>query len=310
MGRKTIDRQVCYALSEKMKIGESRHQAKNELKGKMGKKYRFGMTTEGIHSYETRSTYQKACLRFARWCIEENGVNRYTKLENIKELVTPYMQHRLESGMSIFTLKTERAALGKLYGESVNFALPQRTPDKITRSRGFVEMDKHFSATKNKDLIIVALGTGSRRNDLANMCVSHFQEVGGHLYVDIFKSKGGRDRIAPVLPGMEKKIRNIVNTAREAGREQIFERIHTKMDVHSYRREYAQKLYEAVSIAPKLRDELRRVYPPRREKIKSDIYSTQRKDIKNKIFMRDNVYIVTQALGHNRLDVTVNHYLI
>ena len=311
MGRKTLDRNICHALSTKMRIGESRHEAKKQLQAELGKDYRFGMTTEGIHSYNTRETYQKACKRFARWCVETQGINRYAKPEDVKELVIPYLQYRKDSGLSGFTLTTERSALGKLYGEPVLFPLPKRTPGSITRSRNPVEMDKHFSEENNKDLITIAMGTGCRRDDIAKSRVSDFVEINGRTYVKILKSKGGRNRVAPILPGMEKEVLEIVEEARAKGREKLFERINTKMDVHSYRRQYAQNLYEIISKDRKLRDELLKAYPPRREpNVKGDTYATRRKDIPNKTFLRDDLYLVSQALGHNRLDVTVNHYLI
>ena len=310
MGRKTLNRQVRYALLQKLKIGESRHEAKKQLQAELGKDYHFGMTTEGIHSYETYKTYHKACDRFARWCIEKQGVNKYSKPEDAKGLVIPYMQYRKDSGLSVSTLKTERAALGKLYGEPVNFPLPKRTPENITRSRNPVEMDKHFSEENNKDLITIAQGTGCRRDDEAKSRVGDFVEINGRLHVKILKSKGGRNRVAPILPGMEKDVMKIVETARTEGRERLFDHIHTKMDVHSYRRQYAQELYKTISKDRKLRDELLKAYPPRREpNIKGSTYTTRRKDIPNKTFLRDDLYLVSQALGHNRLDVTVTHYL-
>ena len=94
MGRKTLDRNICHALSTKMRIGESRHEAKKQLQAEFGKDYHFGMTTEGIHSYNTRETYQKACKRFARWCVEKQEVNRYAKPEDVRGLVIPYLQYR------------------------------------------------------------------------------------------------------------------------------------------------------------------------------------------------------------------------
>ena len=50
------------------------------------------------------------------------------------------------------------------------------------------------------------------------------------------------------------------------------------------------------------------MYPPRVEKVKGDTYTTKGQD---NVFQgkRDDIYIITQALGHNRLDVAVNHYL-
>jgi integrase len=294
-----------------MKIGESRHQAKAELRAELGNQYRFETPVPGIHSFETRRTYQKASLRFVRWCVEQKYVSRYETLENTKPLVEAYMQAREDAGMSVYTLKTERSALGKLFGETMDFKLPARTPDKITRSRNAAEMDKHFSEKRNRDLITMALATGGRRDDIARLRVSDFVEIGGVPAVKFEKSKGGRNRVAPILPSLEKEVARIVADARAAGRERIFDRVHSKADIHSYRREYAQELYRQVSGDPSLRARLLALYSPRREPgVKSAYYRPRRPEMRGQVYLRDDLYAVSQALGHNRLEVCVVHYLV
>lgn len=55
----------------------------------------------------------------------------------------------------------------------------------------------------------------------------------------------------------------------------IFSHIHAQADIHAYRGEFARALYH---------------------------------EIVNNNNFRDDVYCVSQALGHNRLDVTITHY--
>lgn len=80
MGRSTIERQINKALFDKQGFGESRHEAKQELRNQLGEEYRFGMTDEKIHSYVTFDTYQKACQKFGKWLVEEKGINKYAKI--------------------------------------------------------------------------------------------------------------------------------------------------------------------------------------------------------------------------------------
>ena len=237
-------------------------------------------------------------------------MKKYDRLENCQPLVKEYLQHRLDTGKSIPTIAKDRSALGKLFGAPVEFPLPERKPENITRSRGEKSMDKHFSAKKNVDLIDIAIGTGGRREDIEKLCVEHFREIGGRLYVDFLQSKGGRDRRTPVLPSKEKAVRDILAKAEAEGRERLFERVHSKLDVHGLRREYAQELYKEVSRDPDLRDELLSRYPPRNEpKVKSKYYTTCG-HAENRTFLRDDLYLVSQALGHNRLEIAATHYLI
>lgn len=309
MGRKSLDNKIRHRLDGMMRIGESRHKAKAKLRAALGDDYRFEMSIPTIHSYNTRKTYEYVCLRFGRWCKKEKGVHEYGSLEDCQSYVIPYLTYRTNQGLSVYTLKTERAALGKLYGNPIDYPIAKRTPDQITRSRHAVAMDEHFDADKYPAQITLASACGYRREDLDKARTIHLREINGIMFLDVYGSKGGRDRTSPITPGREAEVLAIVEAAQSAGKEYLVESIPTRMDVHSYRRAYAQELYKAVSTDPDYKAKLMAVYPPRREKVKSD-YTTRRKGLKNKTFLRDDLYCVTQALGHTRLDVTVTHYLM
>ena len=311
MGRKTLENQAIHILSKKMAIGQSRHLAKKELRSELGDEYRFDSAVSTIHSYGTRTAYQQTALQFARWCVDSCGIGKYTRLETCKTLVQDYLQFRIDAGMSVPTLKKDRSALGKLFGEQISFPLPERKPEDIVRSRGPKEMDKHFSEKNNADLVTITRATGGRREDIGKFHTHNFCEIEGRLFVKIMRSKGGRNRLAPVLPNMEKAVRDYLAECEAEGEEKLFERIHSKADIHAYRREYAQELYKTISRDRTLRDKILQNYPPRKEPgVKSSTYTTRRNTNNNMTFDRDDLYLVSQALGHNRLDVTVTHYLL
>lgn len=91
--------------------------------------------------------------------------------------------------------------------------------------------------------------------------------------------------------------------------ERLFNRIHSNADIHSYRRDYAQKLYADILKDNNLKSDLESLYGKRYEpQIKSEYYETKGQDNHFKA-LRDDVFIITKALGHNRLDVAINHYL-
>ena len=214
----------------------------------------------------------------------------------------------------------ERSALGMLYGKQIDIKLPARTPDQITRSRGETKNDKYITRDgKYKDVFTIALATGSRRKDISKLCVNNFREVDGKLYVFFEKSKGGRDRLTPVLEKYEKDVRDIIEQAKVDGKTRLFNHIPKEIDVHGLRREYCQNLYDEIKDNKELRDEILKNYPERRElktqkdkdgntvtkEIKSDVY----KDRNGNVWKRDDIYVLSQALGHNRLDVSITHYL-
>ncbi|MCH5301119.1 MAG: hypothetical protein J1E56_07360 [Ruminococcus sp.] len=310
--RNTLQKQVDHALMSKAHIGESRHAAKQELRDnylQKGEKMPFGTPVEGIHSIQTFKDYQKIGERFVNWCISQQNVGKYTHLSKVKELAPQFLREGEQQGKSLYTLKTERAALGKIFGETIPYKFEkQRTTKEITRSRGQKVRDRNFSEEKNFNLVMMAKATGARRSDLAAMSAKDFyHDSYGNLWVHIAQSKGGRDREAPVLPYYQGSVENFIKT--RENEPLLFDKIHNAADIHSYRREYAQDLYDIVTHDPETADQYRAVYGPRNEpKAKGEYYYSHDKEAPF-AGRRDDISIVSQALGHNRLDVSVNHYL-
>lgn len=310
MGRKSLENQITHNLKNKTRYGESRHEEKQDLRDKG--EYEFGVHTTFIHSRETFNTYREVGSRYAHWLVEEKGLAKYTDFRKIDDdYAREYLEYRRDhDNVSIYTLKMERSALGKIYDHTIKIDLPERSHEDISRSRDDVEYDRHFSLEKNSELVDMARACGFRRGDLENARLGDFREKDGHLYVHIEKSKGGRDRDAPVLRSLEPKIKEILKDREEQGyspKDKVFEKVHDAMDVHSFRREYAKELYEDVSKDSDYRSVVLSLYNPRIEDCRTDMYHGRGED--NFHGLRDDIYCVSQALGHNRLDVTVNHYL-
>lgn len=311
MGRVSLQNQVQHSLVSKARIGESRHAAKAELKDSYaakGEKMPFGTPVEGVHSIKTFKDYKAIGERFAAWCVQEKGVSKYAKIDTIRQYATEYLKGREAEGKSLYTLKTERAALGKIFGEPISCTFERpRTTKEITRSRGEKVRDTHFSEERNKDLVTIAKATGARREDIAKMSAKDFfQDQRGNLWVRIEQSKGGRDRVAPVLPSYRPEVERILS---ERQNSTLFDKIHNGADIHSYRREYAKELYSLVKEDQAKAADYKALYGPRNEpNIKGDMYHSHDKE---RPFhgARNDIYIVSEALGHNRLDVTVSHYL-
>ena len=295
-----------------MRIGESRHKAKNEVREErkaQGKDLSaVNIRVDTIHSMNTYKTYLEHCTHFVEWCINEKGVNKYASINKIEKYAKEYLQYREEKGLSLYTLKAEKAALGKLYSKEIDYKFKEaRTIDKITRSRQDTERQKHFSEERNKDLVNIAKATGGRREDISKLTRNDFfTDSKGNLWVRFEESKGGRDRVAPVLPQYKDAVKEFIST--KDNEEHLFDKIHNAADIHAYRREYAQSLYSLVADDKEKAQEYALNYPVR-DKTGYDTYYA-RGDKKTAFRgLKDNIYIVSQALGHNRLSVTVNHYL-
>jgi hypothetical protein len=105
--------------------------------------------------------------------------------------------------------------------------------------------------------------------------------------VGVENGKGGRPREVQALPGHNEDVWMM-----REGRpddEKVFERIPRHLDVHSVRREFAQALYQHYANGQDL--------PPPDGRLRPKDYD------------RDAAERVTWALGHNRIDVVLRHYI-
>lgn len=284
--KKSLTRQVQEALQAKLHPGDSKHIDKLTP----------GTTDSKLYSFNTFRTYMNAGVKFARFCKESHGCKT---LAQCRQYVNEYLEHR-GGHCSSYTVKLDAAALGKLYGEpSTNFVLTQsRSRAAVTRSRGAKEMDKHFSASKNAELVSFLRSSGLRRSEAAHVRGCDIRPcsaspVGLGIFVRSSGAKGGRERVAPLHCSLQ-TAREIADRCSAVGDKRLFNRIHSKLDVHSLRAEYAQTVYTA-NARP-----LDKLLPGER------YYC--RNDMRGLVLDRKAMQITSSALGHNRIQVAT-HYL-
>ena len=206
-------------------------------------------------------------------------------------MFTQYLAAHVAAGRSAYTVQTERSALRLFFGNwslAATVGIPTRTRGTITRSRGSVSHNRHFQPSHWQAHIRFAQACGLRRAELRDLRVRDvYTASDGTLFVHIKNGKGGRPREVPVLPGLEDEVLAVVQG--RAPHEKVFAHIPKHMDVHSYRRDSAQQRYlqhAPGQTLPRVGGRLRRdEYDPA---------ATQE---------------VSWALGHNRLDVVLRHYL-
>lgn len=253
---------------------------------------------------------------------EEKEINKKADICKCKEFAKEYIQYRIEvDKVSVWTAKMERSALSKLYGEKIDIEMPKRDTKDIVRSRGEKEQDKHFSEERHVDIVTFAKATGCRRSDLEKLTPAKFYvDKNNVMWVKIEKSKGGRNRVAPILPQHREYIEQYL--AGKDSNTRLFHKISHSADIHAYRGEYARDLYKAVEQDNIFKNKILSKYPARHEyktitdketgekrtyEIRSSVYVTRGED--RQTFDRDSTYACTCALGHERLEVTVTHYL-
>lgn len=272
--------QVKTALDEKLAIGESKFEDK-----------KIGATADKIYSWNTYKTYLKHNIYFIQWAKETHQIK---SLDEGKKYVNEWLEIREKQGLSAYTVKLETSALIKLYNISSDeiYKSNARYRANIQRSRGEKVRDKHFSEEKHKDLVKFCRATGLRRAELQQLRGTDLIEINGEPFICVSRgAKGGRHRNIPLA--FEKDF--IQGLMSSKGDNKVFEKIPNGADIHSYRAEYATRLYK------KLARDIDSL--PKSEKYHC------RKDLKGVCYDKKAMLEVSRALGHNRISVIAGHYI-
>jgi integrase len=292
--RKSIVKEAVDRLDGMMAIRESRGKAKEIAKAVGISTWAF--STGRIHSFKTRTTYQQHVVRFVRWARSTHQVKNLAQLDPQAEaLATEWLEQQLVEQKSPYTLQAERAALRLFFSNrelATSVAIPRRARERIRRSRGPAAHDRHIRLANWQPLIRFLQATGLRRNELralrAGDVVRDHPAYPGQLVVQVTNGKGGKPRPVPTLPGREADVLAAIPDQGDP-ESLVFTRIPKHLDIHSYRREYAKALY--------LQYALGRDLPPATGRLRPSQYG------------RQAAQRVSWALGHNRVDVVLRHYL-
>ena len=284
MKHKSMVRQVQEALQSQLRIGESRHDAKQAENTR---------TPIGIFSYRTFETYLKQGCAFAKWAKTEYGSRT---LAQAQPHVESYLQSGIDRGLSAYTLSTQRAALCKLYGctaRDFDITLPHRERQAIERSRNTASRDYGFSKEKNADILAFARATGLRRHELAAIRPEQIRmNPDGSAALCGVTGKGGKVRDIAVLPGKEEAV---LKFAGNPTGKPIFTSVPSHMDVHGCRRAYANVLYRQLARSLHTLALQEKYYC--------------KKDRRGMVYDRRAMLQVSRQLGHNRISVIAGHYL-
>ena len=312
-----------YFLESKACYGKSRHKDKEEAREKY--KAEHGGSLEGwnpsklpgIYSFATMRTYISQMRPFARYCAE-HGARRVSAVT--KEMGEAYLRHLAEQGKSGWTISTAASAINKAVDWDLSpkaLGLPGRRKKSIRKCReGDAYTEKEYGTYK--DQITIARAIGARRSSIynkkdpnklitPNRCVRN--EDGIVVGIRLIE-KGGKVRVAPVLNGYRDAVTEIVNRASsERGADvPLFDSYGGHVRNHRLRAEYAAALLH------QLEDERKAGGPFFGGAFKLEDYCHLKgKDKKRKTKTAghdtDLIGAVSGALGHNRVEVVLRHYL-
>lgn len=256
-----------------------------------------GDTVGRVYSFSTCKTYIKHACAFVKWAKAEHGCRT---LADCRPYASDWIRRIQSEGKSAWTLKLKASAVAKMYRcttADLGIETPARRRADIVRSRQDVVRDKHFSNSRNADLLMFARCTGLRRRELQQVTGRALCLRDGRLCLDVQDgTKGGRRRIAPIM-GSQAEIQAVAEMCRQADKNAVWGRtgVPGAMDVHACRRQYASRVYA---------DNAR----PLETLSRSQKYYC-RGDKKGAVYDRRALMRTSQALGHGRTNVVASNYL-
>lgn len=309
-----------------------------------GRRSRFEDKKEGvdsrfIYAEVSHKNHLSNWKQFAKWA-EEKGLKRIGQIQ--KKHVENYVKELVDSGMSKKTIESRIGAVNKimLYSErwdnesrvvlsKIEGVKPRELPTKIYKDLTAKEwMDRNQGQyANNRDLIDTVQAFGLRRREVGELNERSFLiDKQGKIYVQTI-GKGNKYRVAPVCDSeMNEKMKKLwgnkaipIENASEISLRRVLrnedQRLKLKganghkIGLHIHRNEYAQRLLKN-RIDELKSDKTRefRGYSHLKTKGQSleqlDRYEVKIGTFKGsaRAFME-----VSEALGHNRLDVLAKY---
>jgi len=296
-------------------------------------------STPHIHSYPTRTTYEKVVAKFGDFLKDEYGIKYekdFRKLSTDELYVcidTYFEKQKNEEHLAKKTLEKHISALNKVLGEINPEIREYFTPDNRARWRDGVEKQDcdrynysdriienlHKISETSEAIAELQRLTGARIGDVKKI---HIDEENRRVFIE--KSKGGRNRYVYFdrFPEEFEKVKEYKETFDEALKEKSFSEIRKNdyyndlkkacrkaHDVyhgsHAFRYEFAQERYEAISQLPQTEQE--EYY----RRIKEEMGASEKdingalKDLRERDLVA--VGIITEELGHSRIDICLDY---
>jgi len=284
-------------LNKKLRIGQKRSEGKKIYKANTDPKSQGynNLKAPGIYSVKTANTYREVINM-----VGDRIRSNYPKIWQSKdiskvdkEVCYNILREREAEGKSPYTISRDLAALNKVLGLNLSKkegGLTKRSYKLLTRSRNGTNANlTDRLKLKNHQQITIAQATGIRRQSMKVITPDSFvRDRQGNPCLLYVVEKGGRERFIHILEERQKEVRDIVDV-RETDKP-LFDYYSRRIDNHSFRAEYAEARY--LEIIEQVKANGHKVVEDYRDRYNSYCLS-----------------ILTQDLGHNRINVCIEHYL-
>ena len=309
MGRKTsFKEQMFRCLNSKNCFGKSKHLAKIES-------YRSGNkgVVDGIYSKKTMQDYKKVAQQFHSWQ-KDKGYNFHSMKEVDSSILKQYLLERQSQGLSPWTISHDLSALNKIFETSISkkdCGLAPRRTSCIKNNRGLAQNYRPSVQARNKDMIAFISACGVRRQSLSSIAPGNSIRDKQNMVIGFSViEKGGKHRNCYVRSEYQKEITSFVdNHIKNYGNAPFWKKVDKNLNTHWYRGVYAKGLYQGLLNAKENGLDYFKGY--------KDLFINQSKfanaikghSQKVKGYDVECLAMVSQNMGHNRIDVVYTNYL-
>ncbi len=269
--------------------------------------------SEGIHSIKTAETYRQVINIFAEYC-KTQGIKDVAQIDS--KIIGSFVATR--SNLSSWTISKDLAAINKVLDTHFtprDFGIKERSRDQIVNNRRAHTEHSTAAAERNQAALWFAYSTGCRRSSILTVTADKaIRSEDGIVIGFQFKEKGGRERDAIVLPSERQTMTDYVNAriAENGENCRLVDTCDRNCNPHYYRAEYANELYGELK---EYRDRGEDIYAGYRSRFIDERHL--QKALSHPRYQREFVHgyetrlcaEISQALGHNRIEVVVNSYL-
>lgn len=309
MSRKTsFKEQMFRALNVKNCFGQSKYLAKQESykNGGQGKVF-------GIYSKKTMADYKNVATQFSQWQ-KSKGYNFHSLNDVTPSVIIEYLSERQNNKYSAWTISRDLSALNKIFSTTISkkeAGLASRCSKDIKNNRGFGNNYRPSVYARSKDITTFIAATGVRRQSLTTLSNDNaIRNTNGVIIGFSVIEKGGKPRNCYVRNQYQKVITDHVdNHLKTKGNTPFWSKVDKNLNTHWYRSEYAQGLYNDLANAKANNEDYFNGY---RETFINDYSLSKATDGHNpttKGYDTEILAIVSQNLGHNRIDVVYTNYL-
>lgn len=309
MSRHTSFKELMFrSLNSLNRFGQSKYQAKQESyrQGNKGK-------VEGIYSKKTMQDYKKVAQQFQSWT-KAKGYRFHSLSEVSDGHIKQYLIERQENGMSAWSLSHDLSALNKIFHRNItkkDTGLKARHNADIKNNRGFGNNYRSSVYQRNKDLTYFLSATGIRRQSVATISPTDAIRDRNNMVIGFrVIEKGGKARNCYVIKERQKDITDFVDKHSSInGNKPFWSKVDKNLNVHWYRGEYAHLLYNDLITAKNNKQDYFKGYRDSFVNSAKLEQATRGHGQITKGYDTEALAIVSQNLGHNRIDVVYSNYL-